>query len=138
MRSLRNDQGGFTTIEILVVVLIIGILAGIALTSYLNEQKHGQDASAKSDARNLMTQVESCFTDTKDYQQCVTAADLGKTGLKLGNGAGEVEVIASAQENFVITAYSKSGNDFLITKASGGPVTRSCRGSAGGCKSGSW
>jgi type IV pilus assembly protein PilA len=109
MFNRLKDERGFTLIELLVVVLIIGILAAVALPTFLGQRDKGFDADAKSNARNVQTLVESCGVDNGgDYTNCTTAAQLGDTGAPIGAGVGQVAITNAAADTYTITATSKA------------------------------
>ncbi|MDQ3463406.1 MAG: hypothetical protein M3500_01520, partial [Actinomycetota bacterium] len=77
----------------------------------------------------------SCYTDAETYSGCPGTA----TGLEIGASNGQVSVVPAAA-TYVVTAHSKSGNKFIITKKADGTTGRTCTatGEAGCPSTGSW
>ena len=76
LRSRSNDESGFTLVELLVVMLIIGILAAIAIPSFFAQRDKATDTDAKSAARTAQTALETYATDNSGSYASATPADL--------------------------------------------------------------
>ena len=155
LRQRSSDEGGFTLIELLVVILIIGILAAIAIPSFLSQKSKATDSSAKELARTAETTAETYATDhggvygtptmttkiLKEYEPTIQNAAGGGNAYMNGEGA---TVVIESGGGYEVTATSTSGHTFTVKKTAAGTVERICTpagktgSEGGGCQNSSW
>jgi type IV pilus assembly protein PilA len=150
LRRRAEEEKGFTLIELLVVILIIGILAAIAIPSFLNQTSKAKDASAKELARSSQTAAETYATDHSGSYTGMTAASLNSIEPTIPlDSAGNTRAylstvtVSGGGNGYVVTTTSVNGNTYTITRDSSGNVNHTCApagtgASVGGCVGGTW
>ena len=141
LRERAQDEKGFTLIELLVVILIIGILAAIAIPSFLNQRQKGTDAEGKTQVTTASQAMETCATDNNgDYTSCDKSA-IVTIEPTLSDAGARLTVTGASTTGYTVkvTTSDSRGQYYQIAKSSGA-TTRTCDASkGGGCKAGgSW
>jgi len=143
LRSFRDptrpNEDGFTMIELLVVTVIFGLLAAIAIPTFLSQRDKAEDAGAKTTVSLAATAAQSYHVDKETYAGMdVTALREIEPSLAQEPGTS-LAVSGTGRDTYLLDVTSKAGNHFTWSE-SDGVVTRSCTsGGSGRCPEGrSW
>lgn len=143
---MNRNQAGFTIVELLIVIVVIGILAAITVVAFNGVQGRAHDISIQNDLQSIAKKLEMYKADFAVYP--AGAAQLTPLQLKAsknayGNhmvsGGADYNLVycrmpAAAPTDYALVAFSKSGARFKFTNASGlSPYTGGMGGSAGIC-----
>ncbi|HEX5797179.1 MAG TPA: type II secretion system protein [Candidatus Saccharimonadales bacterium] len=111
MVSLKRKQSGFTIVELLIVIVVIGILAAIVITTFTGVQKKGRDADRKSDINAIYSQVEVYFAQNSKYP---TLANLNDDTWRDANVKGLTDDTIHAPNSTTDLAASGTGTDYYV------------------------
>jgi prepilin-type N-terminal cleavage/methylation domain-containing protein len=85
MVSLKRKQQGFTIVELLIVIVVIGILAALVITTFTGIQQKARDTERTTDIKALQGQVEAYFAQKGNYP---SLTDMNSTSFRTTNMKG--------------------------------------------------
>ena len=119
-RLQKKDEKGFTLIELMIVIAIIGILAAIAIPQFSAYRQRSYNSAAQSDVRNAATAQEAYYVDFSKYANGISGFTGSTYGLYLSGGV--TMTVTGNSSEYSITATHTSGNKTYTLNGPGGTI----------------
>ena len=117
----RAGEKGFTLIELVVIVAIIGILAAIAIPTYASYRSKSLDAAVLSDLRNAATAQEAYFLDNETYSPVISNLETLPYNFYRSKDVSIIVTSADA-ESYTITAVHPGSGKIFVLSGPGGTI----------------
>ena len=109
LSNLKTDKNGFTLIELMIVIAIIGILAAIAIPNFIAYRDKAFCGQGEHDAQNTLAALSSYYADP-DHTGIPTIAELiSLEDLSINNTTGNVQLTGSVTGNMTVNVTDGSG-----------------------------
>ena len=118
----KKKESGFTLIELMIVIAIIGILAAIAIPQFAAYRKRSYNAAAESDLRNAATAQEAYYVDNATYTTGIANIEGATYGLYTSDNV-TVGIVSADTSGYTMTAHHSSGDKTYTLSGPGGILT---------------